>query len=438
MGRNSQMLSVVFLLVAGLRLTAQVSGGTELQATGGGITDSTGVASTLVLGTSTGAIYDSNATNSYPANPAVQYTFNPLVRLQLDRPRWDLLLSFQPGLSYTNADLPQYQLLSLVLDTSLEFRPTERFRLSLLNTLVVSSNPFDSLSPVSGSVTSGGAANSVNLNYLPRKNELVTADARYGLNARTSLFSVASYNYYGYQNNPNLPSVVQPFQQSNSADIALGISRGLSPKYTETVQYEVQFIDAGQGRVKTIGQSLQFGLICAPTPLFRLSAMAGPEYVENSYSGLLPRNGLLSTSAERASGWTWTGNLDISETFGKNKVGFQASRQLGMGTQYQGSARQGSIQAGYTRHLPGRADLVLFGSYNINTPAFVAQSINRLSNNYSSSGATLTKPIGQRWLLNCAYWYLFQSHPQTGEQFYSGSHNRVAVSLSYTLTKPLN
>jgi hypothetical protein len=431
------ILTAIFL-VGGLRLTAQVAATPSSITSLKGAADGSPMASIVVLGTSSGISYDSNALSSQPPISDVQYTLYPLIGLRLSKPRWDVAFSFVPGLSFNTAAVPDYQPLSLVSGTSLEFRPTERFRLSLLNTLVVSSNPFDSLSPVSGSVTASGATNSVNLNYLPRTNELVTADASYNLTARTSLFSAASYNYYGYQNNPNLPPAAQPFQQSNSADLVLGISRGLSPKYTETMQYAVQFIDAGQGRVKTLGQSLQFGLMCAPTASFRLSAMAGPEYVENTNSGLLSGSGLLSNSAARASGWTWTGNLAVSQTFGKNKIGFKASKELGMGTQYQGSARQGSIQADYTRHLPGRADLVLFGSYNTNTPAFIAQSINRLSNNYSSSGATLTKPIGQRWVLSCAYWYLSQSRPQTGEQFYSGSHNRVAVSLSYTLTKPLN
>ncbi|HZD31897.1 MAG TPA: hypothetical protein VE779_09575 [Candidatus Angelobacter sp.] len=427
------------LLLAAAKLAAQVTAMPSAVGSVSSSADGSLSENTLILGTSTGIAYDSNALSSHPPVSNVQYTIYPLVGVHLARPRWDALISFVPGLSYSNGNLPQYQALSLVSGTSLEFRPTERLKLHVLNTLVSSSNPFDSLSTNSGPVPAGSATATVsNLNYLPRTNELVSGNASYNLSARTSLFALASYNYFGYQDNPNIPSALQPFQQSSSTDITVGANRGLSSKYTETVQYEAQLVDAGQGRIKTLGQSLQYGLMGAPTASFRWSAMAGPEYLQNSYTGLLPSNGALAASVERASGWTWTGSFALSETFGKNQISAKASKQLGIGTQYQGSARQTSIEVDYTRHLPGRTDLVLFGSYNTNSPAFVAQSIVRLANNYSSSGATVSKSISQRWTLSCAYWYLNQSIPETGGQFYSGNHNRVAFTLSYSIMRPLS
>ena len=217
----------------------------------------------------------------------------------------------------------------------------------------------------------------------------------------------------------------------------MGLSHSVSPKYSESVQYVAQFLSAGQGVIKTVGQSIQYGFVYAPSAGLRVSGMIGPEHVQNTYAFTADSGNIASLLPENASGWTWTGNLTVSKSVGANQFSANASTQLSTGTQYQGNVRQTIFEADFKRRLARKTDLVVFGSYNINKPVSLARLAPRLSNDYASTGVTLSKTIADHWVVGCAYWYLFQNSPQNGQQLYAGDHNRVAISLTYSLTRPL-
>jgi len=389
---------------------------------------------TLVFGMSTGLVYDSNVMNSQPPVSDVQYTLYPMAALRLDRPKWNTTISMTPGFSYSSANLPEYQALSLTANARLQVHPTGKLSLDFTNFLVSSLNPFQSLSVGKEGVPASGSAN---LNYLPRTNESASAAALFNLSPRTSLNAVAAYNFLSYQSNPNIPPVTQPFQESSSGQVTLGVSHTLNPRYSGTLQYAGQIIDAGQGLVRTVGHSVQFGIVGAPTARLKLSAFGGPQYVRNTYASVLDQTGVGNELSQQGPVWTWVGSFSISETFGRNQLSVRASKQLGTGNQYQGAARQSAIEGDYTRELAGNAKLIVFVSYNGNSPVTVARSAPRLSNNYSSSGAIFSKTFAGRWEASCSYWYLFQNRPASAVQLYSGNHNRVAFSLSYSLGKPI-
>jgi len=393
---------------------------------------------TLLLGSGTAVSYDSNALNSQPPTPNVQYTFFPQIGLNLARPKWDALISFVPGFSYSSANLSQYQAVSLTSSIAVQYRPSQRLSLNFLNSLVSSTNPFDSLT-ASSQPGQGGAATSTGgaLNYLPRTNEAASVDAAYNLSARTSLTALAAYNYISYQHDSNIPSAAQPFQQSNSAEVSLGLRRSSSPRYQSNVLYTAQLFDSGQGVIKTVGQSIQYAVQYSPKATLRISATVGPEYVQNSYAGVVGTGGGANLVNQHAAGWSWTGNAAMTWTSGENQFSTSASRQLSLGTQYQGNVVATSLNAGFRRHLPGRTDLTIFGGYSINKPVSLAQSIPRLSNNYLSTGAAFSKTIGSCWVVGVGYWYLLQNSSQSVGNLYSGDHNRVAISLSYSIAKPL-
>lgn len=393
---------------------------------------------TLVLGSGTAVSYDSNALNSQPPTPNVQYTFFPQIGLNLARPKWDALISFVPGFSYSSANLSQYNAVSLTSSITVQYRPSERLSLNFLNSLVSSTNPFDSLTASASQPGQGGAPTSTGtaLNYLPRTNEIASADAAYNLGARTSLTALAAYNYISYQHDSNVPSAAQPFQRSDSAQVSLGLHRNSSPRYESSVLYLGQFFDSGQGLIKTVGQSIQYSLQYSPKSNLRISAMIGPEYAQSTYAGVLGAGGANFVN-RRAAGWSWTGSAGMTWTRGLNELSASVSRQLSLGTQYQGNVQAILLHAEFHRRLPGRTDMTVFGGYSINKPVSLAQSIPRLSNNYLSTGAALSKTIGSCWVVGIAYWYLLQNSPQSVGDFYSGDHNRVAISLSYSIAKPL-
>lgn len=397
---------------------------------------------TLLLGSGTAMSYDSNALNSKPPTPNVQYTIFPQIGLNLARPRWDALISFVPGFSYSSANLPQYQAVSLTSAVSLKYRASQRLSLNFRNSLVSSTNPFDSLT-LNYQSGSGGVSSiaATALNYLPRTNEIVSADAAYDLSARTSLIAETSYNYISYPHDPSIPSFAQPFQQSNSFQISMGLLYKSSPRYQSGMQYDAQLFHSGQGQIKTVGHSIQYALQYSPTPTLNISAMIGPEYAQSTYAGGLGIGGGASLVNQRAAGWSWTGNAAMNWTRGQNLLSVSASRQLSLGTQYQGNVETIALYADFRRQLAHRTDLTLFSGYNISKPVSLAQSVPRFSNNYLSTGAAITKTIDRCWVIGLAYWYLVQNSPQNIPQsvraLYSGDHNRLDISLSYSIGKPL-
>jgi hypothetical protein len=393
---------------------------------------------TLVLGSGTAVSYDSNAQNSQPPTPNVQYTFSPQIGLNLARPKWNALISFVPGFSYSSANLSQYNAVSLTFAITVQYRLSQKLSLNFLNSLVSSTNPFDSLTTgyqpgQGGAPTSTGAA----LNYLPRTNEAASVDTAYNLSARTSLTALAAYNYISYQHDSNVPNAAQPFQQSNLAQVSLGLHRNSSPRYQSSVLYLGQLFDSGQGLIKTVGQSIQYSLQYSPKSNLHIWAMIGPEYVQTTYAGVLGTIGAANLVNPRTSGLGWTGSAGMTLTHSQSQWSASASKQLSIGTQYQGNVDQTFLQATYHRQLPRRTDLTLFGGYSINRPVSLARSVPRLSNNYLSTGAALSKTIDRCWVVGIGYWYLLQNSPQGLDNLYSGDHNRVAIFLSYSITKPL-
>ena len=283
-------------------------------------------------------------------------------------------------------------------------------------------------------MTGAGAA----LNYLPRTNEYASAAAAYNLSARTTLTALASYNYISYQHDSSVPSAAQSFQQSTSTQLTLGLRRSSSPKYQGSVLYSAQNFDASQGQLKTVGQSVQYSLQYAPTSALRISAMIGPEYVRSTYAGVSGGGGVADLINQRASGWSWTGTAVMSWAVGESQFSASISKQLSIGTQYQGNVDETLLHADFRRRwLARQTELTLFGGYSINSPVSLAQSVPRFSNNYLSTGAEISKTIAKYWIIGAAYWYLLQNQPQEVDQPYSGNHNRVAFSLSYSIAKPL-
>ena len=428
---------LIILLAVSLRVAAQVAVAPETTAIFGQPAMGQQAPNTILLGWGTGITYDSNAANSQPHTRDVQYTFYPLIGVKLARPRWDAALSFAPGLAYSTANLPQYQAVSFTSTAAFNYQASARLSFGLSNNFVSSSNPFNSLT--TNSTSGQGITNTAStaVNYLPRINELAVVDAAYNVSARASLVASMSYNYLSYQHNNDIPNAAQPFETSTSTQASMGLHYSLSPKFSESMLYVAQFLSAGPGMINTLGQSIQYGLAYAPKSGLRVSGMIGPEFVENTYGVSAGDGNLANIIRENTSVWTWTGNLTVSQTLGKNQLSANAFRQLTTGTQYQGNVRGTTFRADFSRSLARKTDLAAFVSYNINQPVFLAQFAPRLSNNYASTGATLSRTIAEHWVVSCAYWYLFQNTPQSGQQLYSGDHNRVAVSLTYSLTRAL-
>jgi hypothetical protein len=389
---------------------------------------------TLFLGSGTAAYYDSNATSSRPAVQNTQYVVYPQIGISLLRSRWDAAASVVPGISFSSADLPQYKGLSIASTGQIRYHLSARTTLTLVNYLISNTNPFNSLTFSSTpNAPSSTIANVSALNYLPQTNERASASAEYNLSRRMWLVGLLSYNYLSYQHDGNIPDAAQPFQQSNSGQVTAGIHRRVSHKYEDGIELSSQIFAAGLGRIRTLGQSVAYTARYAPTEQIQIAGTIGPQYVSNSFSGSLFAGA--RTIEQRTSGWTWSGSADITWVIRESRLTIGASKELNLGTQYQGNVDETTLTAAFRHHFK-QCDMAVFGGYTINQPVFYPHLATHLSNNYVSTGIVMGKTIAHTWNISAGYWYLLQNSPATLGPTYYGDHNRVAVSLSYSIAKP--
>ncbi len=443
MNPTTVLQAVLFLcFLAPLYLGAQsVTGGLgAVGFLGSPLDQSSRTPNMLFLGMATSASYDTNAANTQNNVPNSQYTLYPQLGLSISRPRWTSVVTYMPGVSYSSSNIPSYNALSQMFGAAFQYRATKRLTLSLFNSFVSSSNPFDSLHATSALPQFGtlSTPTSVAWDYLPKTNEQAAVDATYDLSARTRLQVSGAYNYLDYSGSSvdNLPG--NAFHQSNSGQFTLGVFRASRAHFSSGVQYMGQLLDAGHGQVRTGAQSIGYLVQYSPRPSLELSAIVGPQYVDVTYN--LPTGGgtLTQRLNEHSAGWSWMGGGTISWTGRHSGLSASLIRQLSLGNQYQGTVRQTLANLQVEQQLSRQTTLSSFVGYNINEPPLATGSLNRLSNNYLSAGTGISKKFGDKWTLSFTYWYLQQERSlRSDNAFYSGDHNRVAFSLSYLIAKPV-
>ncbi len=429
-------------LLAPLALQAQsvTAGFGGVGTLGSSLDQSSQIPNMFVLGLATSASYDTNAANTNNNTPNSEYTLYPQFGLSLSRPRWTSLLTYMPGVSYSSSNLPSYNAVSQMLGAAFQYRATKRLTFSLFNSFVSSSNPFDSLHATSALPQFGtlSTPSSVAWDYLPKTNEQAAVNATYDLSARTKIQVGGAYNYLSYQGGTDGNQLGSAFQQSNSGQFTLGVFHASSAHFSSGVQYMAQQLDAGHGQVRTGAQTVGYLLQYSPTASLQLSGIIGPQYVDTTFNLPAGNGAITNLLNERGAGWSWMGGGTVSWTRRRSGLSASLIRQLSSGNQYQGAVRQTLANLQVDQQLSKQTTLSSFVGYNINEPPFATGSLNRLSNNYLSAGSGIGRKFGDKWTLSLTYWYLQQQRSLRSDQaFYSGDHNRVAISLSYLIAKPI-
>jgi hypothetical protein len=397
-------------------------------------------ANALFLGVATSVTYDTNAANTQSNVPSTQYTLYPQFGLSVTRPRWTSLVTYSPGVTYSNTSAPSYNAVSQIFGAAFQYRVTKRLTISLFNSFLSSTNPFDSLRATSVLPQFGtlSTPTAVPWDYLPTTNEQAAVDATYNLSARTKIQVGAAYNYQGYQGSSAGNLADNPFRQSTSGQLTVGLFRASGPHYTSGLQYTAQTIDAGHGIVRTGAQSVGYQLQYSPRPSLALSAIIGPQYLDTTLKLPLTTGSVTTLPNQHEAGWSWMGGTTLSWTGRHSGVSASLIRQLSAGNQYQGAVRQILANLQFQQQLAKQTTLSTFVGYDINEPPFAGGTAARLSNNYLSAGTGVSQKFGDKWTLNMTYWYLSQKRSlRSDHAFYSGNHSRVAFSLSYLIAKPI-
>ena len=401
---------------------------------------SQGAPNIFFFGVATSINYDTNAANVQNPTPNSQFTLYPQFGLSISRPRWSSLVNYIPGVSYSTSSVPSYNAVSQVFGAAFQYRATKRLTLSVLNSYLSSTNPFDSLRagtvlPQFGLLST---PTPVAWDYLPRTNEQAAVDAVYNLSARTKLQAGGAYNYISYQGSGGHNTPGSIFQQSNSEEFTFGLFHASRAHYSSGIQYTAQQLDAGHGEVRTGAQSVGYVLEYSPRPSLHLSAMVGPQYLDTTFSPT-PAGGAIATLLNgHAAGWSWMGGGTVSWTGRRSEVSASLIRQLNTGNQYQGPIRQTLANLQIQQQLSKQTSVSSFIGYNINEPPFTTLSLAQLSKYYLSAGTGISRKLGDKWTMSLTYMYLRQNQPSSLAHTYnSGNHSLVQFSLSYLIAKPI-
>jgi hypothetical protein len=305
------------------------------------------------------------------------------------------------------------------------------------NSYSFSSNPFDALRntavlPQFGTLQT---PTYISWNNIPKTIEVAGVTATYDLNTRTNVYASADYQYLGYQNIETTTNALASPQQTQSGSLGLGISRQVSARYSGGLQYMLQVLDYGNGEVHTTAHSLEYQAKIVVKPNLSISAVIGPQYLDTTHGSLLGAGNV--ADGDRAAFWSWIGGVTLTWSGRHDGLGASIIRQVNTGTGFEGNVQQVVANIQVHREVTKRSAVSVFANYTMNQPLVPGKLLTSLSSHYLSAGIGYTLNFSNRLTFGATYWAIRQGGAGTLNPLYSGDHDRMAISLSYQVTRPL-
>jgi len=419
-GREENGPAIVSDLESAMRIPAPVSAG------GFSMAFPSELARSNYLGTglSLMSAYDDNATANTGGLPVqdVSYSIRPTLSWRQSTPRvlWDFLYS--PGFTF-------YQHTSSLnatdhyLSLDSHFRLSPHVTLTLKDGFAKTSNPvgqfYESagipvgipkppaatvVSPLADQISNSGSAQ---LTYQFGRNSMVGA---------TGIFSQLRYL--------NASQVPGLFDSDTKA--AQGFySHRISNKHYAGVRYEFQNLLSTPNPVTTQTHSLVLFYTMYMQPRLSLSLFAGPQYSDTRGSAVIP-----------TSTWypSFGGNFDWQGVRTSLTIG--ALRSITAGGGLQGASRSAGANAAVRRQFTKFLSGEVGGSYS---QSDVLASLSQFSSGgHTVSGSvSLHRQIREHLDVGLAYIHLYQSYGDIQALSSKPNRNRVSISLSYQLQKPI-
>ncbi|HZQ91909.1 MAG TPA: hypothetical protein VFA60_08970 [Terriglobales bacterium] len=380
----------------------------------------------IMVGLSASTTYDDNADNVNRLSN-VMSSFSGDFKLNLLRPRWNLLLGYTPGYSY-NTEITRYNEFSQAQMFSLQYRMSPRLSLSLRNQFSRISNPQQSITtggepPLFGAVE-GTNPTGVGQNLI-RTSEQAGVDVTYQLDARS--FAGVGGGYAIVQSKAPGASIL--LQDSLTPSANAFYSRKITSTQTSGVQYRWQRIDAQGGVVRTTAHTiLLFHSVNLPHHV-TVSVFGGPEGTETLRV-------VGPTSVANPLTWSWSagGNFDWRGV--RNAINAGVVRQVNDAGTLGGVVRLTNLNAGFNRRLTARSTIHMGVSYARNR-AFDLLVSPGATGDYVIGSAEYQHTLGRHIGFSLSYSHVEQTKAATLPSVVQGDHNRVAIALSYSFERPI-
>lgn len=385
-------------------------------------------ANILNMGVAFTTAYSSNVQNT--ANPVsdVSYSIWPTIAFDMTTTRLQWDLRYAPGFTFYQRFGSALNQGSQNVATDFQYRFSPHLTLRLEDALQKTNNPFNQPNPLAATSVSGsppatnGPIISPVTDYL---SNTANAQLTYQVRADGMVGFSGSAGLLQYLNAGQAPGL----WNSNSAGVSAFYSQRIWQKYYVGVSYRYQDLlaeQAAQNRTQTQVQTIfLFGTIYLK-PTLSLSISGGPQYYH-------------ATQAPLPAAQAWSPMLMASLSWQGQHTSLAASYSRlvsgggGLGGTYdsQSAAFSGGWQASRAWTLGVSAS---YAFNNTLTPAFVGSSP---SGHTLSATVTAQRPLGERLSLQAGYTWLQQSYQGIPATSAIPETNRVFVSVSYQMTRPL-
>ena len=382
----------------------------------------------LRVGVTFGTAYSSNVEGSPNPISDVSYSLWPTLAFYAStaRAHWDV--SYAPGFTF-------YQHTSSLnqgdqnLTADFQYRLTPHLTVSLRDSFQKTSNPFNQPNPDSATSISGSSPPpnlGVIAPYADQVRNLANVGITYQLSADGMVGASGTFTNLHYPN----PAEVPGLYDSSSTGASIFYSRRFLSRYYVGASYQYQDVLAYQSGAEASTQTLTntiFGFFTFYlSPTLSLSVSGGPQHsdtaqpplpVSQSWSPLLM--GSLSWQGKRTSlaasyARVVTGGGGLVGSYHSNIANLSGAWQLSRNWTV-GLSASYSLYSTLTPLLPGANS----GGKTV------------------SITASVQRPIGEHLALGAGFTRLQQSYPEVPTISAIPDTNRVFVSISYQLTRPL-
>ena len=374
-----------------------------------------------------GSAYDDNVALGTTARPVsdVSYSVWPTISLDQTRSRLHWLLTYSPGYTF-------YQKTSSLNSENQNFAVDFRYRLSPHVTLSQrdsfqkTSNLLNQPNSDLTNQVSGGAFGPNNSLIAPIADVLTNnanATLTYQFSANGMIGVSGTFTNLHYPTQAQVPGLSDSSSRGGSAFY----NRRLSKMHYIGASYQYQMFLAnpmlGQSETQAHSVLLFYTLYFKPT--FSLSLFGGPQYSDTEQFGV-PTSKAWSPAAGANLGWQ--GRL--------TSFAASYSRRINDGGGLSGAVHSNTADASLRRQLTRRLSASIGGNYANNR---VLDALSQFNNNgHTVSGnASVQRQIGERLNLQLQYTRLHQSYNGIAALSSNPDRNRVAVNISYQISRPL-
>ena len=384
---------------------------------------------TFTAGLTLSSDFDDNALNdNLHKQNNVLTVIAPNVGWTLFRTRFNWTLDYQQGLSMSQPETV-YNSRSYVLSTALEFRMSKRLALRAREGFLESNNPFDRLlgSQIASGTTVVDRPNNSILTPEQTSSEQAGLDLTYALGrhstitASGSLFNVSRTALSGTE---GLGSI-------SSTSGHLSYSHQMSPRRWAGVDYGVQRLISRAPWSHALVESVFYTETRMFTSNSMLSVFAGPErtFTRDEFSRFPPAG---STAESRLS-WNWAGGATYCWKDAHSNLIGSFSRRISNGEGLFGIVRTSNLSTQYRHQIARGWKAELLASYDHErTIGLMPAGLS-----YVSAAGGVTRTLTRALSLEIRYWRIHEFLDGTGSGTLLSDHNRMSVSLTYTLNEPI-